>query len=287
MPNETVHKILLTGATGMLGKELNAYLSSKGFEILTPDSTALNLLETLESLQEKIEAQQPDLILHTAALTNVDDAELHPDLAMAINKDGTRKLALVTRQLKCPLAMISTDYVFDGTLKRPYEPSDRPNPINTYGLSKLYGELMLTELLEKYYIIRTSWLYGIHGKNFVQFVLEAARHGREISIVNDQTGSPTWTGSLCPQIESIITSGEFGTYHAADEGHITRFEQAQAICELAGLSPDHIQAIPSKDFQQPAKRPAFSALACEKTAPPHWKDSLQKFIQQYLHQAKA
>jgi dTDP-4-dehydrorhamnose reductase len=177
---------------------------------------------------------------------------------------------------------ISTDYVFDG-LKQdgPYQPADRPNPINTYGLSKYYGELMLSELLEEYYIVRTSWLYGIHKKNFVQWVLESARAGTEIRVAEDWAGTPTWTGNLCVALENLMTSGQFGTHHAADQGVTSRFDQAQAICRTMGLSGGHIRPITLNELDLPANRPPYSPLDCPTLAVPSWETGLQGYLAQY------
>ncbi|MBY0405122.1 MAG: dTDP-4-dehydrorhamnose reductase [Cyanobacteria bacterium] len=277
------HKILVTGAQGMLGSELIPYLSAKGYEVVGTTSLDLNLLETLDSITHKLNQYQPEIIIHTAAYTQVDGAEENPDLAMAINKDGTQKLCLAAKRINAIFALISTDYVFDGLSQTPYHPKDRPNPINIYGLSKYYGELMVTELLEEYYIIRTSWLYGVKGKNFVQFVLESAKQGRDVKIIDDQVGSPTWTGSLCHLIEKIVTSGEYGTYHGSDFGQITRFDQAKMICKAAGLSAENIHPIHSEDFPQAANRPRYSVLNCEPLLVPSWETSLQAFLHQYFH----
>jgi dTDP-4-dehydrorhamnose reductase len=275
--------ILVTGARGMFGKELVPYLRAKGYTVVATDSESLNLLETAESIQAKLAQWEPEVIIHTAAFTNVDAAEADADLAMAVNKDGTQKLAMAAREVGAIMAYISTDYVFDGSKHAPYAVTDRPSPISAYGLSKYYGELMVTELLEEYYIIRTSWLYGIHGRNFVQFVLDSARQGRPVTIIDDQFGSPTWTGSLCNLVETIFTSGQFGTYHAADQGAISRYDQALAICKAVDLSTDHIRPIASREFAQAAQRPAFSALDTGDLPVPSWTTSLQAFIQQYLN----
>lgn len=152
--------IVVTGANGMLGRDLVPYLQAKGYTVFPSTSQQMNLMETSQSMQDKLEPFQPEIIVHAAAYTNVDGAESEPDLAMLINKDGTRNLAEAAQALNAIFIYISSDFVFDGLKRTPYEPSDRPNPISTYGLSKYYGELMVSELLESYYIVRTSWLYG-------------------------------------------------------------------------------------------------------------------------------
>jgi dTDP-4-dehydrorhamnose reductase len=280
-------RILVTGANGMLGTELTQYLAAKGYQVTGVTSQQFNLLHSLDSLRPVVEAADPQVILHAAAYTNVDGAEHQPELAMAINKDGTQKVAQLAQDVGAMMALISTDYVFDGQAHRPYQTTDRPHPINQYGWSKYYGELMVTERMETYYIIRTAWLYGIHRSNFVQFVLDAVRQGQDLNIVSDQIGSPTWTGSLCAQIETILLSGLFGVYHATDCGAVSRFELARSICELAGLSSDHIRPISQAAFRQAATRPAYSALDVGELPAPSWQTSLHAYFQQYIHRATA
>lgn len=279
--------IVVTGANGMLGRDLVPYLQAKGYTVFPSTSQQMNLMETSQSMQDKLEPFQPEIIVHAAAYTNVDGAESEPDLAMLINKDGTRNLAEAAQALNAIFIYISSDFVFDGLKRTPYEPSDRPNPISTYGLSKYYGELMVSELLESYYIVRTSWLYGIHNRNFVQHVLDTARVGGTINAVSDWTGSPTWTGSLCVAIETLMNSGQYGTYHAADAGSVSRYEQAKAICVAAGLSPDHVRPVSARELNLAAARPEYSVLACPHLSIPSWETALHAYLEQYRQQQVA
>ena len=273
--------IVVTGAHGMLGQDLTPYLQAKGYNVTALGSHQLSLLETSHSMQEKLEPYQPEIIVHAAAYTNVDGAEREPELAMAVNKDGTRNLVLAAQELGAIVMYISTDYVFDGLKGEPYHPTDRANPINTYGLSKYYGELMVSELMEEYYIVRTSWLYGIHKKNFVQWVLESAKAGTEIRVADDWTGSPTWTGNLCVAIETLMNSGQYGIHHASDRGTISRFDQAKAICRAEGLSMGHIRPITLNELDLPANRPRYSPLDCPSLEIPSWETGLQAYLAQY------
>jgi dTDP-4-dehydrorhamnose reductase len=271
----------------MLGQELMMYLRAKGYQVFPTSSDTMSLLETMESMRDKLEPFTPEVIINAAAFTNVDAAEREPELAMAVNKDGVQKLALAAQSLGAILIHISTDYVFDGLKQEPYLPTDRPNPINTYGLSKYYGELMVSELLEEYYIIRTSWLYGMSRNNFVQHVLDSARTGTEVNAATDWVGSPTWVGNLCVAIDTIMNSGAYGTYHGADAGSITRYDQARAICRMAGLSDGHIRAIVGKELDLPANRPLFSPLACPGLALPSWETGFQAYLVQYQQRLNA
>ncbi len=270
----------------MLGQDLVPYLQAKGYPVVGLTRSQLNVLDSIESLRDTLEAIQPDLIIHCAAFTDVDGAERDPEMAMAVNKDGTQKLALLCHELGIIFALISTDYVFDGTKGSPYTPADRTRPIGVYGHSKYYGELMVTELLETYYIIRTSWLYGLHKRNFVSFVIEAAKQGRSVSIVRDQIGSPTWTGSLCGMIEQVVTSGAYGIYHACDAGAVSRYDQAKVICEAAGLSTDHIRPTTSAAFAAPAKRPVYSVMDSSPLLATPWRTALQAYLELYLNAAR-
>lgn len=273
--------IVVTGANGMLGSELVPFLRAQGYTVFPTHRDTLNLLETQDGLRARLEPYAPEIIIHTAAYTNVDGAEREPELAMAINKDGTQKLALVAQELGAILVYVSTDYVFDGLKDSPYEPSDRPNPINTYGLSKYYGELMVTELLDEAYIVRVSWLYGIHRNNFSQWVLDSARLGNTVRAATNWVGSPTWTGSVCTALERIMTSGTYGVYHACDQGVISRHDQAMAMCQLAGLPTTQVEPVHSRDLNLLANRPDFTPMGSPNLPMPTWETSFHAYLTQY------
>lgn len=272
--------IIVTGARGMLGYDLVHHLTAKGYDVVPCTSSDLNVLHSVDDIRAVLERIQPDLIIHTAAYTDVDGAEKNPELAVAVNQDGTRKLAVAARDVGAILAYVSTDYVFDGQKGSPYTTDDRPNPINQYGLSKYHGELMIQEILEQYYILRTSWLYGVHRNNFVDFVLNGAREGRELTIVSDWMGAPTWTGSLSDTIERVVTSGAYGIYHAVDQGVVSKYEQAVRMCQAAGLSSDMIQPVPSSSLSFVATRPVFSALDPGELVVPQWTTSFEAYLTQ-------
>jgi dTDP-4-dehydrorhamnose reductase len=296
--------IIVTGLNGMLGQKLQHALpqgtkpdlthdltpntADEPFMLVGATSQAFNLLETLDSLSEKLDAYDAAIkqstgqalagIVHAAAYTSVDGAESNPDLAMAINREGTKKMAPLAKARDIPLVYISTDYVFDGEQRRPYLPTDKPNPINAYGLSKYYGELMVTELLSKYFIIRTSWVYGEHKNNFVRQVLTAAKAGSPQNVFTDQTGSPTYTGSLVPVIANALGSTAYGTYHACDRGVVSRYEQARIICDMAGLGSDHLVPITTDSLGLPAKRPIYSAMDPGTLPMPDWREALSEYL---------
>ena len=199
------------------------------------------------------------MVIHAAAFTNVDGCESDPDTAYRANGLGTRNVAVAADEAGAAVAYVSTDYVFDGSQDDPYTEFDRPNPINVYGRSKLAGEIFVREFCRRYWIVRTSWLFGKHGKNFVQTFLRLARENDEIRVVNDQIGSPTYTRHLAAKIAEIVSSSRFGTYHVTNAGSCSWFQFAQ---EILRLRPARARVIPvaSSEYATPAQRPKNSVL---------------------------
>jgi dTDP-4-dehydrorhamnose reductase len=273
-------RVAVTGANGMLGRELCDYLALKGLEVLRLSRQQCDLLATEDRILEAFEGFEPQVIVHAAAMTNVDMAEAQPELAMAINKDGTQKLIDAAKAFDCVLAYISTDYVFDGEQDTPYTIDQRPKPINAYGLSKYYGELLVQEQLDMAYIIRTSWLFGQHRRNFVDTVISHLKTGQSMPVVTDQVGSPSWTGSVVTQIEQIIQSGSYGVYHAVSDGMATRLDQARSICKALQLSDEVLQPISRVQLNSKTPRPRFTALNSAPLAAPHWQTSLEAYLTQ-------
>ena len=222
-----------------------------------------------------ISDETPDIIIHCAAYTNVDKAEDESETAELINVKGTENLAKVCAKNNIPLVYISTDYVFDGEKTNPYTPDDSPNPINIYGKTKLGGEEVIKKYCEKYYIIRTSWLYGHHGKNFVETML-SLRGNPEIKVVDDQIGCPTWTMDLSDGILKIINNKPCGTYHVCGSGETSWFGFAKEVFKQAGISVNIIPCTTS-EFPRPAKRPKYSVMdnngICR-----DWKLALKDYI---------
>lgn len=280
-------RILVTGARGMLGTDLICLLEENEHEVFATDIQELDITRK-ESLHEMVGAIFPDAIINCAAYTNVDKAEEEPDKAFRINGLAVRNLAHVCRDLGIDLCHISTDYVFDGEKNGAYVPDDPPHPINTYGASKLAGENHIREILTKFYIVRTSWLYGKYGKNFVYTILRLAKEKKELKVVDDQIGSPTWTVTLSRVIERLIRTKKFGIYHATDqtENGISWYDFAKEIVGLLGLRAEIIP-IKTKDFPRPARRPLnslFDLTAVESILDqklPTWKDSLRTFLQSF------
>ncbi|MBU1355989.1 MAG: dTDP-4-dehydrorhamnose reductase [Candidatus Edwardsbacteria bacterium] len=249
-------KILVTGAKGMLGTDLCLELAGDhqvtGIDIQDIDITS-------EEAIKKIIGYHPEFIIHCAAMTNVDGCEKDPDTAYAVNGLGTKNVVLACRQLDIPVLYISTDFVFDGAKGEPYCEWDQPNPLGHYGRSKLEGENHVRELLKKFYIVRTSWLYGKQGRNFVSTILAKARETGTIKVVNDQVGSPTYARDLCRAIARLISSNKYGTYHLSNSGACSWFDFAKRAVELSGTKAE-VLSISSSDYPTPTKRPAFSVL---------------------------
>jgi len=277
-------KILVTGAKGILGTDLVPVLEGKGHQVTATDIDELDITAAPQ-IKEAVRAAAPDLIIDCAAYTQVDKAEEEPHRAFWVNEKGTENIALVCRESGIDLCYISTDYVFNGEKKGPYKPDDKTDPINAYGASKLAGEKAIQKTWDKHYIVRTSWLYGENGKNFVNTILELAKKQDEIRVVDDQIGSPTWTVSLGRVIAKLIQTGKYGTYHVTDEteGGISWFRFAREIVRLAG-SEAKVTPIKTEDMPRPAKRPRNSVLDVTSTEAavreklPHWMTSLEIFI---------
>lgn len=251
-------KILVTGANGMLGQDLCPILEDVGAFVIETDVDTLDLTQA-EAVDAAVKDIHPDMVINCAAYTSVDKAEEEPEKAELINASGTENLAKICGKLDIPLIYISTDYVFDGTKKSPYTADDEPNPLNVYGRTKLLGEEAIKKFCQKYYIVRTSWLYGHHGKNFVETMLSLAQKGDVINVVDDQIGCPTWTVELANGILKLL-SKPFGTYHVCGSGSISWYEFAKEIFTQAGMDNVELKPCSSEDFPRPAKRPQYSIM---------------------------
>ena len=272
-------KIALTGSDGMLGSDISSVFSDIELTAFTLNDFDVTDLDKSVSA---IKNAAPDYLIHTAAYTDVDGCELDPEKAYLINGLGARNIAIACEEIKCPIIYISTDYVFDGTKKEPYKEWDMANPISKYGLSKLIGERFVTSMTNRFYIVRTSWLYGRHGKNFVETIIKLLSEKDEISIVNDQTGSPTHAYDLALKLKEIIGKG-YGTYHMTNTSECSWYEFALEIAKLKN-SKTTIRPITSDEFNRPARRPAFSVLDNSMLRLEgikelrHWKEALKDYM---------
>jgi dTDP-4-dehydrorhamnose reductase len=275
-------KIAITGAGGMLGQALSPCLESRGHETVDLPREDLDVTNYLGVQEVLSNIKNLDLVIHCAAYTKVDQAESEPGLAYLINGYGTENLAVICNKLDVPMLYVSSDYVFDGEQHKPYTPWDSTRPLSVYGKSKLAGETSIGRHMTKFYTVRTSWLYGPHGKNFVETIISLAEQRKPLRIVSDQIGSPTCTLSLAEVIADLIMTERWGVYHASDDGITSWYEFAKAI-----VKDPSIEVIPieTKDMPRPATRPKYSVL--DKTSLintigrelPSWQDSLNTYLQ--------
>ncbi len=266
------------GANGMLGRDLLALLGERGqgvdvdeIDITSPDS----VFKVIGELK-------PEVVVNCAAYTDVDGCESNIETAMAVNGEGVGYLAMACRDLGALLVQISTDYVFDGGKGTPYAEDDAPCPLSVYGESKLAGE-MNAAFCPEHLIVRTQWLYGLNGKNFVETMLRLGAEKDELAVVDDQIGSPTWTVDLARAIIALIDSGCRGIYHAANSEYCSWNGFAKAIFEESGLSVS-VTPMATTELNRPARRPLYSTLECSKLSgatgfrPQAWRDALREYL---------
>lgn len=281
-------KILVVGARGMLGQDLVPTLQA-GHQVVTSDMTpegvdlALDITD-LAAVRARFAELRPAAVVNCAAYTNVDAAEADETAAYRVNALGPWNLALACREVGAALVQISTDYVFDGLKGTAYDEYDRPNPQGVYGRSKYAGELHVQQVLERYYIVRTSWLYGQAGKNFVETIIAAGRQRPELRVVNDQWGCPTSTVELAATVARLLETGRYGVYHATGQGVTTWFDFARAILQGAGLATPVLPQS-TEELNRPAPRPRYSELrnrGLELSGLPllpRWEESLQRYLE--------
>ncbi|MDD5088114.1 MAG: dTDP-4-dehydrorhamnose reductase [bacterium] len=283
-----MHRLLITGHKGMLGRELVSQAKKLGHEVIGLDLPECDLADRRNAEHAILEAE-PDLILHAAAFAQVDRCETESDLAFRVNATGTQNVCLAAQALNAPLLYVSTDYVFDGTKNEPYDEWDAGSPVSVYGKSKYAGECFVRDLCAKHFIVRTSWLCGHGGANFVETILKLASERDELKVVNDQHGSPTFVNDLAPELVRLLASGAFGTYHITNQGSTTWFDFARKIVELSG-SKTRVTPCTTEEFPRPATRPKNSRLSPRLytnaigNKMPAWQDGLQKYLsERYGH----
>lgn len=277
----TKQRVLVTGAKGQLGVDVVKTLSNLGYEVFGMGHQELDITNE-EQVQRTFQEIKPEIVIHAAAHTKVDLAESEPDEAYRINAYGTRNIAVAAVNAK--LVYISTDYVFDGTANTPYNEFHPTNPLGVYGGSKLAGEQFVRDFHSRFFILRTSWVYGLYGANFVKTMVKLAADRNELNVVHDQVGSPTYTVDLADFIAEVITTECYGIYHVSNSGTCSWFEFAKAIFEEAGLNHIQVNPVTTKEFPRPAPRPAYSVLdhmairlsGFEDLH--HWRVSLKRFI---------
>lgn len=275
-------KILITGAGGMLGRALRETLSPE-HDVAAVGRGELDFTDLGLTLAALARAK-PQVVIHAGAWTDVDGCERDPDRAWRVNALGSRNVAVACQEAGAACCYVSTDYVFDGEKPDPYTEFDVPNPISCYGASKLAGERYVQTLAPRHWIVRSSWLFGPGGKNFVKTLLAKARAGQELRVVDDQVGSPTYTGDLARVIARLVSGPHYGVWHGTNSGSCSWYRFAGAILETAGLGGVRLEPIGSKDLQRPAPRPRNSVLRnyCWHLEgwPPlrSWADALREYL---------
>ncbi len=255
-------KILVSGSKGMLGTDLVGLLAS-AHTVIGVDLDELDICSR-EAVQERIAALALDVVVNAAAFTDVDGSERQEDLAFRVNAEGPANLALACRAAGARLIHLSTDYVFDGNKKGPYSEEDEPSPVGVYGRSKWEGEKRIREILPDACLIRTAWLYGRAGKNFVKAILAQAGEKKRLRVVDDQRGAPTYTLDLAMALRAAAEKGLEGTYHVTNRGSCSWLGFAEKILEFSGKKDVEVEPITTAELGRPAPRPANSVLDCGK-----------------------
>jgi dTDP-4-dehydrorhamnose reductase len=279
-------RVLVTGARGMLGTDLCPVLARGGWKVVPADVAEFDITDGAAARAFVLDCL-PSVIVHCAAYTAVDKAESDRKTAFRINREGARQVAEAAAAVKAAMLYVSTDYVFDGTKEGPYTEEDAPNPMTVYGASKLAGEEAVREALTEHWVVRTAWLYGLHGKSFPDTILRRKAEGKALRVINDQHGCPTYTVHLAEALARIIAQPAYGTYHAVNSGACTWYDFACAAVRAAGMDADDIEPIPTSEYPLPARRPANSVLDTSKLARvygirlPAWRDGVVEFAREW------
>ncbi|MEA4965629.1 MAG: dTDP-4-dehydrorhamnose reductase [Oscillospiraceae bacterium] len=278
--------VLVTGVKGQLGYDVCKRLDALGISYKGVDIEDCDLTKR-EQVLALVEGYRPDAVIHCAAYTAVDKAEDNRELVTAVNVGGTRNVAEACKAVGAKMVYISTDYVFDGSGAQEWKPDDARCPVNFYGLSKAQGEDAVRETLDRHFIVRITWAFGINGNNIIKTVLRLGKEREELSFVTDQIASPTYTADLAVLLCDMIQTDQYGTYHATNEGYCSSCELACAILKEAGITTCRISPILTADYPSRAARPLNSRLSKDKLEEagfrrlPSWQDALHRFVQEF------
>jgi dTDP-4-dehydrorhamnose reductase len=274
-------KVLVTGAGGMLGRDVVLAAGNAGHDVVGFGHTELDVADA-GALAAKFELERPDVVINCAAWTDVDGAEEAEDAAMAVNGRGAGNVAAAAAELGASVLYVSTDYVFDGAKGAPYVETDQPAPLSAYGRTKLAGEEATAAANKRHFVVRSSWLFGIGGSNFVETMLRLAADHGEVLVVRDQVGSPTYTWHLAYGVVRLIEGIEYGIHHMAAAGSCSWYDFAREIFEQAEVECRVLSAT-SEMLGRPAPRPTYSALATQREHAillPSWRDGLAAYLSQ-------
>lgn len=275
-------KVLVTGTKGQLGYDVVNELEKRGHTAVAVDIEEMDITDAV-SVERVITEAEVEAVIHCAAYTAVDAAEDNVEICRRVNAEGTENIAKVCKKLDLKMIYISTDYVFDGEGERPWEPDDERHPLNVYGQTKYEGELAVEKYLEKYFIVRIAWVFGVNGKNFIKTMLKLSETHEELNVVDDQVGSPTYTYDLAVLLVDMVESNKYGRYHATNEGLCTWYEFAKEIFRQAGVEVK-VNPVTSDMFPAKAKRPKNSRMSKEKLDAngfhrlPTWQDALERYL---------
>lgn len=276
-------RVLVTGVKGQLGYDVMNELAKRGHEGIGVDIQEMDITDAA-SVERVITEAAPDAVIHCAAYTAVDAAEDNVDLCRRVNAGGTENIARVCKALNCKMMYISTDYVFNGQGTRPWEPDDKREPLNVYGQTKYEGELAV-EALEKFFIVRIAWVFGVNGKNFIKTMLNLGKTRDHLTVVADQIGSPTYTYDLARLLVDMIETDKYGRYHATNEGLCSWYEFACEIFKQAGMNVT-VSPVTSDQYPAKAKRPMNSRMDKSKLDEmgferlPSWQDALGRYLKE-------
>lgn len=276
-------KVLVTGINGQLGHDVMGELKKRGHEAVGVDIEEMDITDA-ECVKRVMTQTAPEAVIHCSAYTAVDRAEEEVELCRQVNAEGTKNVAEVCAGLDCKLLYLSTDYIFSGEGERPWEPGDEPDPLNIYGLTKFEGEQEIKSRMDKYFIVRISWVFGVNGNNFIKTMLRLGRENGSVRVVDDQIGSPTYTYDLAVLLVDMIETEKYGEYHASNEGTCSWYEFAKEIFAAAGMNEVEVTPVSSEEFPAKAKRPKNSRMSKEKLVKngfnklPSWQDAVKRYV---------
>ncbi len=277
-------KVLVTGVKGQLGYDVMKVLESRNIECLGADIEEFDITDAVKT-REFITGYGPDVVVHCSAYTAVDRAEENIEVCRAVNVDGPANIAKVCKELDCKMVYISTDYVFPGTGEKYYEVDDKTGPLGQYGITKLDGEKAVTDTLDKYFIVRISWVFGINGSNFIKTMLKVGKEHDEVKVVYDQIGSPTYTADLAVLLCDMLVTEKYGIYHATNEGICSWADFTEEIFRQAGIDT-RVKRITTEEYGAKAPRPKNSRMskasldAAGFSRLPDWKDALARYLKE-------